>query len=177
MTDSELHASLPGDDLNRALTHVRADSPDVPHVGLVGDTYTILLNGKDTAGAFTLIDMHIPPGGGPGPHRHDFEEAFTLLEGEIEAVFRGQKMTVRAGETINIPANAPHMFTNKGPATVRMLCICAPAGYDEFLRERGAPVSSRTEAPPELDEAARKAFMQKARALTPRFKAELLKHP
>jgi Cupin domain len=28
--------------------------------------------------------MHIPPGGGPPPHRHDFEEMFSVLEGEIE---------------------------------------------------------------------------------------------
>jgi quercetin dioxygenase-like cupin family protein len=27
-----------------------------------------------------VIDMHVPPGGGPPPHRHDFEEMFTVLE-------------------------------------------------------------------------------------------------
>lgn len=32
-----------------------------------------------------MIDMHIPPGGGPPPHRHDFEEILILLEGEMEA--------------------------------------------------------------------------------------------
>lgn len=41
---------------------------------MVGDTYTILLSGKDTAGRFALIDMLIPGGSGPPPHRHDFEE-------------------------------------------------------------------------------------------------------
>jgi hypothetical protein len=48
--------------------------------------------------------MHIPPAGGPPPNRHDFEESFTLLEGEIEATSRGEKSVVRAGEIINIPA-------------------------------------------------------------------------
>ena len=52
--------------------------------------------------------MHIPPGGGPPPHRHDFEETFILLEkAQSEATFRGQKSIVNAGETIHIPANAP----------------------------------------------------------------------
>jgi Cupin domain len=46
--------------------------------------------------------MHIPPGGGPPPHRHDFEEMFSVLEGEIEATFRGKKTIIRAGETLNI---------------------------------------------------------------------------
>lgn len=44
-----------------------------------------------------LIDMHVPPGGGPPPYRHDFEESFTLLEGELEVTFRGSRRVVRAG--------------------------------------------------------------------------------
>ena len=75
--------SIPADDLNRTLAVAQPDVEEsLPHIGLVGDTYTILLTGKDTAERFCLIDMHIPPGGGPPPHRHDFEETFTLLEGE-----------------------------------------------------------------------------------------------
>src|SRR5207237_10288622 len=59
----------PPDDLRRKLTPARPDSDEnVRHIGLVGDTYTILLTGNDTAGQFCLIDMHIPPGGGPPPH-------------------------------------------------------------------------------------------------------------
>jgi hypothetical protein len=48
------------------------------HIGLVGDAYTILLRGEDTGGRYCLIDMHIPPGGGPAPHCHDFEETFVI---------------------------------------------------------------------------------------------------
>ena len=59
------------------------------------------------AGRYCLIDMHIAPGGGPPTHRHDFEEMFTILQGEVEVTFRGKKSVVRAGEPINIPANAP----------------------------------------------------------------------
>jgi len=54
----------------------------------------------------------VPAGGGPPPHWHDFEEMFTLLEGELEFIFRGKTSTVRAGSTVNIPANAPHAFKN-----------------------------------------------------------------
>ena len=57
----------------------------LPHPGIVGDTYTILLSGADTDGHYCLTDMLVPPGGGPPPHRHDFEESFTILEGEVEA--------------------------------------------------------------------------------------------
>ena len=146
------------------------------HIGLVGDTYTILLNGKDTAGRFCLIDMHIPPGGGPPPHRHDFEETFTLLEGEIEATFRGAKSVVRAGETIHIPANAPHRFRNASAAPARLLCICSPSGQEEFFIEVGVPVATRTTAPPELDEAAQAEFRAKAGGLAAKYRTEFLQY-
>jgi len=51
---------------------------------VVGDAYTIPPTGKDTAGGYGPIDMHVPCCAGRGPYRHDFEEKFTLLEGEIE---------------------------------------------------------------------------------------------
>ncbi|MGI8773361.1 MAG: cupin domain-containing protein [Acidobacteriaceae bacterium] len=131
-------ASIPPDDLKRQLTVARPDrDQSLPHIGLVGDTYTILLTGKDTAGRFCLIDMHIPPGGGPPPHRHDFEETFAVLEGELEAIFRGATSVVRAGETIHIPANAPHQFHNSSAKPVRLLCICSPAGQENLFYGSG----------------------------------------
>jgi quercetin dioxygenase-like cupin family protein len=165
---------LPPDILSRALAVARSDDPNLPHIGLVGDTYTILLAGKDTAGRFCLIDMYVPPGGGPPPHRHDFEESFIILEGEIEATFRGAKSVVKAGETINIPANAPHQFHNASAQPARLLCICSPAGQEEFFAEIGVPVATRTTAPPKLDEAAQSAFKAKAMALAPKYRTEFL---
>ena len=126
-------STIPADDPERSLTLAQADSPKLPHVGVVGDTYTILLTGKDTAGRYCLIDMHVPPGGGPLPHRHDFEESFTVLAGEIEATFRGKTSTAGAGEVIHIPANAPHQFANKSKEAARLLCLCSPAGQEEFF--------------------------------------------
>src|SRR5450432_1857854 len=119
---------IPADDPGRILTHVSPDTDDsLPHLGVVGDTYTILVSGEDTAGAYTLIDMHVPPGGGPPPHRHDFEEMFSVLEGDVVVTFRGETITARSGETINVPANAPHAFRNVSDQPVRLLCLCSPA--------------------------------------------------
>ena len=129
---------------------------------------------RDTGGRFCLIDMHIPPGGGPPPHRHDFEEAFTVVEGELDATFRGAKVVVRAGETVNIPANAPHQFRNSSTQPVRLTCICSPPGQEEFFLEVGVPVPTRTTAPPKLDEAAQAAFKAKAQALAPKYRTEML---
>lgn len=168
--------SLPSDDPNRQLTVARPDTDQkLHHIAMVGDTYTILVSGEQTNGRYTLIDMLVPPGGGPAPHRHDFEEMFSVLEGEIELTFRGDTVVARSGETVNIPANAPHRFQNKTDRPVRLLCICTPAGQEAFFAEVGVPVATRTTPAPELDEAAQKAFIEKAGALAPKYRTELLK--
>jgi quercetin dioxygenase-like cupin family protein len=169
-------SSIPPDDPVRSLKLARPNTDEsLPHFGLVGDTYTILLSGNDTSGRYCLIDMLVPPGGGPGPHRHDFEESFTVLEGEIETTFRGKKSLVRSGETVNIPANAPHSFTNASKQTVRLLCICAPAGLEEFFAQVGVAVATRTTPPPKLDKRAQAEFIKKAQELAPKYRTELLK--
>src|SRR3954451_23506015 len=99
---------IPDDDPSRSLTVADPDDPGTTYISLVGNTYAMLITGEQTNGQYCLIDMRVPDGGGPPPHRHDFEEMFTILEGEIEFTFRGEKHTVRAGSTLNIPANAPH---------------------------------------------------------------------
>lgn len=159
----------------RNLKIARPDTDEnLPHLGLVGDTYTIVLSADDTNGRYCIIDMQVPPGGGPPPHRHDFEESFTVLEGEIETTFRGEKSTVHAGQTVSIPANAPHSFTNASGAAARLLCICAPAGQEEFFAQVGVAVPTRRSTPPQLNQAAQAELMEKARQLAPKYRTELL---
>ena len=178
MSDQSAHSSaIPADDPTRKLSLVDPDDAKLRHVAVVGDTYTILLSGAETAGKYCLIDMSVPHCGGPGPHRHDFEEMFTILDGEIEFTFRGEKKLVKAGMTVNIPANAPHFFTQPKGGNARMLCMCAPAGQEEFFMAIGTPVASRTTPAPKLSDAEKEAFMKKAQALAPRFRTEVLPPP
>jgi Cupin domain len=101
------------------------------------------------------------------PHWPDFEESFIILEGEIEATFRGVKSVAGAGETIHIPANAPHQFHNKSDGSARLPCICSPAGQEEFFAQVGVAVATGTTAPPKLDETAQAEFKPKAEARLP----------
>jgi mannose-6-phosphate isomerase-like protein (cupin superfamily) len=100
LSDKPATSTIPPDDMSRDLTLVGPDQDaKLKHIALASDIYTILLSGEDTANKFCLIDMQIPPGGGPRPHRHDFEETFTVLEGECVVNFRDRAVNVRAGET------------------------------------------------------------------------------
>jgi hypothetical protein len=75
---------------------------------------------------------------------------------------------------MNIPANAPHVFKNVSGGTVHMLCMCTPAGQEEFFTLVGDPLESRTSPPPKLDKMALEERMKKAKALAPKYRTELL---
>jgi len=175
MTTDAKGFHLPPDDLARTLALAQPNKPgSAIHLGVAGGTYTILVSSDDTAGRFCLIDMFVPPGGGPPPHRHDFEETFVLLEGELAFTFRGQTQTIQASETVNIPSNAPHRFQNSSSQPARMLCICAPGGQDKFFMEVGVRVDGpRTPAPPP-DPATRAQTLGKIKELSAKYRTEIL---
>jgi mannose-6-phosphate isomerase-like protein (cupin superfamily) len=165
---------IPADDVTRKLTVASIDDPAARHIALAGGSYTILVSGDETDGRYCLIDMRVPASGGPPPHRHDFEEMFTLLEGELQFVFRGETTTVAAPATVNIPANAPHAFKNVSGKPAHMLCMCTPAGQEEFFLAVADPLPSRDAPPPKLSDEERAQRGQKARALAPKYRTEFL---
>jgi len=171
MTDS---TKIPADDVTRKLALAVPDDPRLRHISVAGGTYTILVAGSDTGGRYCLIDMLIPPGGGPPPHRHDFEEMFTILDGEIELTFRGEPHRASSGSTVNVPANAPHSFKNKTDKPARLLCMCSPSGQEEFFMAVGDPVDSRTAPPPKLSQAEQAERGKRAKALAAKYRTELL---
>lgn len=143
-------------------------------MSLVGNTYAMLISGEQTNGRYCLIEMRVPDGGGPPPHRHDFEEMFTVLEGEIEFTFRGEKHVVPAGTTINIPANAPHNFRNTSGAPARMLCMCTPAGQDEYFLRIGDVIEGRDAPAPQLTPEEQAERRKRAADLASRYRSVFL---
>lgn len=174
ITSAPAGTPIPADDPGRTLTLADPDGPGVRHVSVAGGTYTILVSGAQTDGRYCLIDMLVPDGGGPPPHRHDFEEMFSLLDGELEFTFRGETRTVKAPATVNIPANAPHRFKNTSGKTVHMLCLCAPAGQEEFFMAVGVPVEGRGAPPPEPSQESIAQKGKLAEELAPKYRTEML---
>lgn len=126
------------------------------NISLVGNTYRILVSGKDTGGAFATIDMLVPPGGGPGPHAHaDFEETFYVIEGEIEVKSEFGSYKASKGSFVAIPkGGVVHAFKNKTNQIAHLLCTVVPAGLENFFEEVGEPVAFGQFLPPKpMDEA------------------------
>lgn len=132
---------------------------DGQDLSVVGDNYRLLITGKETENTFAVIDMLIPPGGGPSPHAHaSFQESFYVIEGEIVVRSETQTYIAKAGAFVSIPkGGAIHSFKNESDANSHILCIVVKAGLEEFFKEVGVPVEyGKFLPPPVMDEEAGK---------------------
>lgn len=123
---------------------------------VLGDLYEFKAVGEDTGGAYALVETTASPGvPGPPPHIHHREdEAFYVLEGEIELTVEGSVSTVGPGSFVNLSKGSLHTFRNAGEAPARFLAIVAPAGFEKFFFEVGEPAtdkSSPPEGPPDVE--------------------------
>jgi mannose-6-phosphate isomerase-like protein (cupin superfamily) len=74
-------------------TIVRAG--DRAPINILGMPLTMLCEASETGGSWSLFEELVPPGMGPPPHRHDWDEAYYILDGEIDFQIDGEP--VRSG--------------------------------------------------------------------------------
>jgi quercetin dioxygenase-like cupin family protein len=106
------------------------------HLDVLGEKLTLLVSGQQTHGAFAVISVTSPPGGGTPLHQHhDEDEAFYVLEGEY--AIRCGARTVRAGpgSFVFAPRGVPHKLTNVSAEPSTHLGIVSPAGFERFFEE------------------------------------------
>jgi quercetin dioxygenase-like cupin family protein len=75
----------------------------------------------------TMFMVEYQPGGAAHLHDHPLEEAYYILEGEVDAVGDGERYTLRAGDLFWTGVGCIHAFYNTTQATVRWLETQAPA--------------------------------------------------
>lgn len=89
---------------------------DIIHNPISGETFTFLKTGADTGGRLLEFECAVTPGGRlavPVMHVHPKQnESFVVLEGRLRAVVDGVEGVYGPGETVFIPAGAPHIWAN-----------------------------------------------------------------
>ena len=96
------------------------------HYYRVPGEFTHRLNGDQygfEALSFIITETH--PGGGPGLHVHDTEEAHILLQGSAQYQIGNQTFTVRAPYVAKVPAGVPHTFINVGTEPFNLVAVFA----------------------------------------------------
>lgn len=119
-----------------SLHPVASHCESVRTLDVLGSSVRILLDGKQTHGAFALVELTGQPGDFVPPHVHTREEeTFHVVEGELEIQCGGHTSVLRAGDTFFAPRNIPHSpkFIGSGPG--RILVTLTPAGFERVFRE------------------------------------------
>jgi hypothetical protein len=143
--------SQPPEDDIRSVAIARPDDPALTHLAVVGDTHTVLFSGEQTAGRFAMLDMLIPPGGGPPPHRHDFEECFRVLEGSVRVgdlpLFGWRQVSQRTSRPTPLMRSATRQASRPGccaPSRPRVSRSTSPSSATPSPRAPPLPRRSAT---------------------------------
>jgi quercetin dioxygenase-like cupin family protein len=108
---------------------------------------TVVLRGQQTAGAISVMDNTLPPRWeGPPLHRHDFDEAFHVLDGELTFQVGDELFTAGPGALAFAPGGVAHTLANLGDAPARYLLLCTPAGFEGYFARLAAQAAG--EEPP-----------------------------
>src|SRR5258708_13500442 len=101
---------------------------------------------EDTAGSLTIYESLRPAGdpGGPQHHKHLFDEAFYVLEGEYTFQVGERLVKASTGAFVFIPGGTIHTFRHRCDGGGRMLTAVSPGGLEGMsmvpdLEARPAP--------------------------------------
>jgi mannose-6-phosphate isomerase-like protein (cupin superfamily) len=124
---------------------------DGQSVWVTDELVTIKVTGETTGGLYSLTDSRVPPEGGPPRHVHEREdEAFWILEGELEIAAGEERFVANVGSFVRLPRGVPRSYRNVGTGSVGFLTLMVPAGLEKFFEEVGVP-GADVESPPAID--------------------------
>lgn len=101
-----------------------------------GSLYQVVVSAKDTAGARTEVQVTLPPRPmTPPAHIHPGqEEQYVVTDGFLEVLTGRDWRTLKAGETLSVPAGTVHTFRNRSGENVMFRMIHTPAlAFERYL--------------------------------------------
>ena len=119
-----------------------------------GQRMIFLETGTETNGELLRNESYNPPAGDAEPeHVHPFQESGAeVLSGSVSFRVGSEERSLKAGESITIPANTPHFFWNDGDEEAHFIGWFRPAlkidrffesffglAQDGKLNEKGLP--------------------------------------
>jgi len=91
-----------------------------------GITVKMMVDSDLGADLSTMFMVQYVPGGFAGAHDHPLEEAYMILEGEVDAVFDGHEYRMTVGDIALAGVGCRHEFSNPADHPVRWLETQAP---------------------------------------------------
>ena len=104
-------------------------------LNVLGMPLRFLCDAEDTDGAWSLMEQEIPVGHGPPPHRHDWDEAYYVIEGALDFEIDGKQVRIERGDFTYLPRKTVHAFKGASPSPARVLIFAAPAHSSAFFED------------------------------------------
>jgi quercetin dioxygenase-like cupin family protein len=111
---------------------------------------SVCLSGKDTGGAYCLLEVGLAPGMAVPRHTHTREdEVYFVLAGELEATVGEEIFVLQPGDALLAPRDVPHQLRNSGTSENHFLLLFSPSGFEEFISATAVPAPDNAVAPTE----------------------------
>jgi quercetin dioxygenase-like cupin family protein len=93
-------------------------------------------DGTETANRYSISEWWLEPRtDGPGPHAHDDDHIFHVLEGALSLFIDGEWSDIPRGGYAVLPGGTLHDFENRGADGCRFISINTPAGFERKMPE------------------------------------------
>ena len=118
----------PSPNRSSGITHQWVREEDQEPISAGPDrVFRVLVDARHGSRTVTQFVGFIETGGAP-PHRHTYEEAIYILDGEGLVQIDGEDTPIARGTSVFLPPGVPHRLLNVGPETLRLLGVFSPPG-------------------------------------------------
>jgi mannose-6-phosphate isomerase-like protein (cupin superfamily) len=90
----------------------------------------MLVSALNGSSQLCVFEQWVAPGNGAPTHLHPVEEVLTVREGEAEMWLDGERIIVKAGQSLIVPARRLHGFRNCGAETLHLHAVLASAIFE-----------------------------------------------
>jgi mannose-6-phosphate isomerase-like protein (cupin superfamily) len=85
----------------------------------------MLVSARNGAAQLCMFEQWVAPGNGAPAHSHPVEEVLTVRAGEAEMWINQERVVVKTGQSLIVPAGRQHGFRNSGNVTLHLHAVLA----------------------------------------------------
>lgn len=107
-----------------------------------GVFYRIIAKGEETNKRFAVMETILEPEQGAPEHIHlNEDEAFYILEGEVEFQINGRTIITKKNDFISCPPGSKRAFSNKTFNNAKILLFYSSSGIEEMTLKDGSLIT------------------------------------
>jgi quercetin dioxygenase-like cupin family protein len=121
------------------------EAESVAPLRVVAEQIRVLAPATKT-GSYEIFLQSGPEGAGPPPHAHGWDEAYFVLDGQLEVLLGDRVVKVSAGELVHVPRGTMHRFCVV-TAQAKFLSINSGAGAAEMFADMDRETGGQMDLP------------------------------